>query len=126
MEEANAYLEKEFLPDWEKRFTVAPANPADAHRRLGREHDLAAILSQVEARVVANDYTLRYQGKIYQIARADIRGGLRGATVRLEQRLDGTLAVKFPDRYLTVSVCEAPQRTQPKPVRTPEPVSKTS
>jgi len=126
LEEANAYLQREFLPDWEKRFTVAPANPTDAHRRLGKEHDLAAILSQVEGRVVTNDYTLRYQGKIYQIARAEIRGGLRGATVRVEQRLDGTLAVKFRDRYLAVSVCEAPQRTPPEPVCTSQPVSKTS
>jgi len=108
--QANAYLEREFLPAWEGRFTVVPANPTDAHRPLGRGHDLAAILSVVEARVVTNDYTLRYQGKIYQIARADIRGGLRGAKVRVEKRLDGTVAVRFRERYLAVSVCTpAPQ-----------------
>jgi hypothetical protein len=90
------------------------ANPTDAHRPLGRQHDLAAILSVVEERVVTNDYTLRYQGKIYQIARGDIRGGLRGAKVRVEKRLDGTVAVRFRGRYLAVSVCAPPQ---PKPLR---------
>lgn len=125
-EQANAYLEQEFLPEWEGRFTVQPANPTDAHRPLGRQHHLAAILSVVDERVVTNDYTLRYEGTIYQIARGDIRGGLRGARVRVEKRLDGTVAVRFGDRYLAVSVCEAPPRTQAKPVRTPEPVSKTS
>src|SRR5437899_2991413 len=59
-EEANAYLEQEYLPLWNRRFTPAPANATDAHRPLGREHDLAAILSHVESRVVANDYTIRY------------------------------------------------------------------
>ena len=113
--QANAYLEREFLPAWEGRFTVAPANPTDAHRRLGRAHDLAAILSVVEARVVTNDYTLRYQGKSYQIARADLGGGLRGAKVRVEKRLDGTVAVRFRGRYLAVSVCAPPP--PPKPVR---------
>ena len=112
--QANAYLEQEFLPAWEGRFTVAPANPTDAHRPLGRGHDLAAILSVVEERVVTNDYTLRYQGKIYQIARADLGGGLRGAKVRVEKRLDGTVAVRFRERYLAVSVCTPP--TPPKPV----------
>ena len=115
LEQANAYLEQEFLPAWEGRFTVAPANPTDAHRPLGREHDLAASLSVVEARVVTNDYTLRYQGKIYQIARADLGGGLRGAKVRVEKRLDGTVAVRFRERYLAVSVCAPPP--PPKPVR---------
>ena len=115
LEQANAYLQQEFLPGWEGRFTVEPANPTDAHRPLGRQHDLAAILSVVEERVVTNDYTLRYQGKIYQIARADIRGGLRGAQVRVEKRLDGSLAVRFRGRYLAVSVCAPPP--PPKPAR---------
>jgi DNA-binding Lrp family transcriptional regulator len=120
--QANAYLEQEFLPAWEGRFTVAPANPTDAHRPLGRPHDLAAILSGVEARVVTNDYTLRYQGKIYQIARADLGGGLRGAKVRVEKRLDGTVAVRFRERYLAVSVCTpAPQPLPRRPkVRAPK------
>jgi len=114
--QANAYLEQEFLPAWAGRFTVAPANPTDAHRPLGREHDLAAILSVVEERVVTNDYTLRYQGKSYQIARADLGGGLRGAKVRVEKRLDGSVAVKFRDRYLTVSECPAGKKPKAVPV----------
>ena len=104
---ANAYLEHVYLPLWNRRFTVAPANATDAHRPLGREHDLDAILSHVASRVVANDYTIRYDKKIYQIARADLRPGLRGATVRVEARGDRSVWVRFRDRYLTVSVCQA-------------------
>jgi len=115
-EEANAYLEQEYLPLWNRRFTQEPAQATDAHRPLNREHDLAAILSQVESRVVANDYTLRYDKKLYQIARAEIRPGLRGARVRVEKRRDGQLWVRFRDRYLTVSACEArPQPAAPRP-----------
>src|SRR5206468_2686722 len=91
VEPANQYLDRVFLPLWERRFTVEPANPSDAHRRLGPEHDLAAILSHVEARVVAADYTIRWSRQVHQIARADIRPGLRGARVRTEKRLDGSL-----------------------------------
>jgi hypothetical protein len=125
--QANAYLEQEFLPAWEGRFTVAPANPTDAHRPLGREHNLAAILSVVEARVVTNDYTLRYQGKSYQIARADVGGGLRGAKVQVEKRLDGAVAVRFRGRYLTVSVCGPPSPPPPARPRvgTPQKASPT-
>jgi hypothetical protein len=117
LREANRYLEQEYLPRWNRRFTVAPANPTEAHRPLGKEHDLAAILSHVESRVVANDYTLRYHKKIYQIVRADIRPGLRGATVRMEERLDQNVWVRFRDRYLTVSVCAPLARPQSPPAR---------
>ncbi len=113
LKEANAYLEQEYLPLWNRRFTVEAENATDAHRALRAEHDLAAILSHVEERVVANDYTIRYNTRIYQIARADIRPGLRGGTVRVEERRDQTVWVRFRDRYLEVSRCEpVPQRTR--------------
>ena len=88
IEAANAYLEEEFLPWWNKTLTVQPATAEDAHRPLGKEHDLAATLSHVEQRQVTNDYTIRWDGKFYQIDRRDIRTGMRKAMVRVEQRLD--------------------------------------
>jgi DNA-binding Lrp family transcriptional regulator len=116
---ANRYLEQEYLPLWNRRFTVEPANATDAHRPRRGEHDLAAILSHVEERVVANDYTIRYDKKIYQIARADLRPGLRGATVRVEAHWDRSVWVRFRDRYLTVKGCEPLARPQPPPAREP-------
>jgi len=121
LEEANRYLELEYLPQWSSQFTVEPENPTDAHRPLGAEHDLAAILSHVEDRVVANNYTIRYNNKQYQITRADIRPGLRGATVRVEERGDHSVWVRFRDRYLTVTLCDLAQggtkTTAPAPAR---------
>jgi hypothetical protein len=107
LEEANAYLEGEFLAEWEDHFAVQARNPTEAHRWLSGEHDLAAILSQVQTRVVTNDYTLRFEGQSYRIARQGIRAGLRGSRVRVEKRLDGTVAVKFRNHYLPVAGCEA-------------------
>jgi hypothetical protein len=87
---------------------VVPANAADAHRPLGKEHDLAAILSHVEERQVGNDYTVRYQGKVYQIDRREVRTGLRGLKPRVEWRLDGSIAMRFAERYLRTRLCEQP------------------
>ena len=128
LEEANTYLEREYLPLWNRSFTVVAANPTDAHRPLGAEHELAAILSQVEERVVTPDYTIRYQGKIYQIARGDIRAGLRGGRVRVEQRLDGSLAVKFREHYVSTAECQPRPKTPPppKPVSSKKPRSKAA
>jgi transposase len=107
LEEANAYLEGEFLGEWEDHFAVEPRNSTEAHRGLGGEQDLAAILSQVERRVVTSDYTLRFEGQSYRIARQEITAGLRGSRVRVEKRLDGTVAVEFRDHYLPLERCEA-------------------
>jgi hypothetical protein len=118
LKEANRYLEKEFLPWWNQHLVTAPANPVDAHRPLGPEHDLAAALSHVETRQVHNDYTIQLDGTLYQIERDGVCAGLRGAVVRAERRLDGSLAVRFRERYLPVRVC-AVRRSHSQPTPTP-------
>jgi DNA-binding Lrp family transcriptional regulator len=113
IEQANAYLDNEFLPWWNQTLTVVPAVADNAHRPLGKEHSLAASLSHVETRRVANDYTIRFESKLYQIQRSDIRAGLRGGQVRVEKRLDGRLAVRFRDYYLAVAECSPRPKAAP-------------
>lgn len=115
---ANQYLSEEFLPWW-NHLVVSPANPADAHRPLDAAHNLSAILSVVDTRQVASDYTVRFQGRIYQIARADIRTGLRGGVVRVEVRMDGSIQMRFQDKYLSVEECQPQPKAQPLPRKPP-------
>jgi hypothetical protein len=89
LEQANAYLEQEFLPWWNQTLTVEPDNDCDAHRPLTQEHNLAAILSQVEERQISNGYTVPYGGQTYQIPPNQVRTGgnarfqtARGGTAR--------------------------------------------
>lgn len=110
--EANQYLQNEFLPWWNETLVVEPATPEDAHRKLSKRYDLAASLSQVETRQVKPDYTIQIDRCRYQIERKSVCAGLRGAHVRVEKRLDGSIAVRFQDRYLPVTLCvEAPKKT---------------
>jgi hypothetical protein len=116
IEEANQYLTNDYLAWWERELTVEPANPDDAHRPLDKSHNLAASLSHVEPRQVRNDYTLRWNGKLYQIERQAVTSGLRRANVRVEQRLDGSLVVRHGERYLPVEECvvaDKPQAARP-------------
>ena len=96
---ANAYLEAEYEPMLNARFTVPPASSVDAHRPA-KGYDLAAILSIQTVRTVANDYTVRHGGHRYQIERRSIAGGLRRSKVIVEERLDGSLRLRFRGRYL--------------------------
>ena len=108
LEEANAYLEQ-FLAWWNEQLTVVPAHADDAHRPLSKQHNLASILSHVETRQVSNGYLIRYGGQFYRIDSRDVRSRLRKATVRVEARLDGSIAVRFADRYLRVELCPQPE-----------------
>ena len=68
------------------------------------------------------DYTLRWDGKLYQIARQAIVSRLRGANVRVEQRLDGSLAVRHGEQYLPVEECiEAEKPPAAHPVKAAKP-----
>jgi hypothetical protein len=96
---ANAVLER-LLPAHNRRFSRAARQATDAHRPLAPGHDLAAILSRQEQRVVANDYTIRFRNRFYQLLKP-VYPGQRGGTVTVEVRLDESLAIRFRDRYLT-------------------------
>jgi hypothetical protein len=115
LEQANAYLEAKFIPWWDKTLAVTPASSDDAHRPLDKKHSLAASLSYVETRQVGNDYTIQFDNQTYQIACDDIRVGLRGAQVRVEVRLDASLAVRFRARYVAVSQCHPRPKASPAP-----------
>lgn len=123
IEAANAYLEAEFVPDWQQRFAVAPANMTDAHRAVTELHDLAASFSHIETRKVTNDYTIQFKGKRYQIALSSITVGMKGKNVRVELRLDGDIAVRFNGQYLGMAGAMSTVPAQPTPVAT-QPVRK--
>jgi hypothetical protein len=105
-EEANRYLERVFLPDWNRRFRQEPASAVDGHRPLGASHDLDSILGHVEKRRVANNYTVSWEGKTYQIAADAVRPGLRSSWVRVEGRLDGGVWARIGERLVQLRRCE--------------------
>jgi transposase len=97
-QQANDLLRRKLLPEFNRRFTVAAARRRNAHRDLGPEHCLAAILSVQAIRVVDNDYTIRFHNRCFQLLPPALPG-LRRGKVTLEQRLDGTLAIRFDKHY---------------------------
>jgi transposase len=117
IEAANQYLTNDYLVWWDRELTVEPTSADDAHRPLDKSHNLAASLSHVETRQVRPDYTLRWEGKLYQIERQAVTTGLRRANVRVEQRLDGTLAVRYGERYLPVAECAVADKPKAPPVK---------
>jgi transposase len=121
LEQANQYLEESYRVWWQRELTADPAHPDDAHRPLDKSHSLEASLSYVEMRQVRNDYTIPLDAELYQIERQAVVSGLRKASVRVEKRLDGSIAVRFGEQYLPVSQCTAVRKTDAPPVKRSSP-----
>ena len=117
IEQANAVLDKTFLPWFNRRCAVKAASGNDAHRALDRAMPLAAILSIQEKRHVANDYTIRLENRVYQLL-PPVYPGLRGGRVIVERRLNGSLHIRFKDQYLkfrAVGSAALPGALPPRP-----------
>lgn len=99
MEEAGVVLEKVFLPWFNRRCTVKPASPNDAHRPLHPSMNLSSTLSIHDRRKVTNDYTIRLDNQIYQLLPPALPG-LRGGWVTAERHLDGSMHLRFKGRTL--------------------------
>jgi len=120
-EAANAFLEKEYWPEWNVRFARPVQDFPNHHRSLTALLDLAAILCHVEQRVIGNDYTFSFAGRRYQIARQDAQTGMRHQRLRVELRLSGELKARYQGRYVNTAECvarvTAPSPAVRKPVR---------
>jgi hypothetical protein len=100
LEQANAWIESDFLSFWLRELTVAFPAPKDAHRPLEESHDLASILSHVRTSRIRPDLTLRIDRRVYEICEPALGSSLAGTAVRVETRLCGVIAIRFQDRYL--------------------------
>jgi transposase len=99
MAAANQYLTTHFISAYNQRFAV-PAPEVGTAFVPWIGPSLAEILCVQEARVVANDNTVRYQGRSLQIPQAPHRFHYVQVTVRVHAYPDGTLAVFHGPRCL--------------------------
>jgi hypothetical protein len=116
MQEANQFLEEEYWPEWNERFARPLQGVTDMHRALTPQIDLASALSHVEQRVISNDYTFSFAGRRYQLARQQVKVGMRGKSLRIELHLSGALRARFQGQYVELNECG---------IKAPTPAAKT-
>jgi hypothetical protein len=94
IEEANAFLE-EYLPIYNRRFSVSPHERDNLHRPLGRGVDLNAILCIKTERMLRNDFTVAHNRKLYQV-----EDKVNASKVVVEDRMDGSIHITHKNRAL--------------------------
>ena len=95
LETANLYLDDTFLPDLNRRFTVASRDRGDLHRPIPAGVQLKDVLCFEESRVVQNDWTVRWRHRDFQIARQHETLHLARGTITVRERLDGSVALLY-------------------------------
>jgi transposase InsO family protein len=90
--DANRYIRERFLPAFNAQFAVRPEDPAPAFiPYVGRP--IADILCVQEERIVGNDNTVRWHGRVLQIPPSSLRPHFVKAVVRVHAYSDGRLAL---------------------------------
>lgn len=97
--EANEFLNKTFIPKFNKQFAVIPKKENDLHQETDREN-LDKILSVQSERTVNNDYTVRFKSQYYQLTEIQPTTVLKKNKVSIEEHLNGEIKIALRAHYL--------------------------
>jgi len=96
---ANAYLDQTFIPDFNRRFTVTPAQAGTAFvPMIGINLEL--LCSVQHERTVYNDSTVRFESLRLQLPRDDQRAHYVRCPVLVHEFPEGTLGISYQGRLL--------------------------
>jgi transposase len=98
-EEANAVLAA-YLPRFNARFAIRPAQSASSYHRLPHRVDLDGACSFHYVRTVANDNTIRLEERRLQVPPGPQRRSYARCRVELQERLDGTLVAIYKGQVI--------------------------
>lgn len=100
IEAANQFVET-WLPRYNRRFAVQPAQAADLHRPSPTARELDRLLCLKTTRVVRRDWTVTHHGQLFQIETQ-----IHTHEVLVEDHLDGTMRITHrgqPLRYHAIT-----------------------
>jgi hypothetical protein len=99
LEGANGVL-RDFIPRFNRRFSVPAASPVPAWRPVPAGMDLGRVLAFRWRRAVGSDSCIRLEGALLQLPPGVGGRSLAGRRVEVELRLDGRLLVTADGRLL--------------------------
>ncbi len=107
--EANRVV-ADFLPRYNRRFAVAPAEPGSAYRKPDKDFSPDTVFCFKYERSVGADNVVRFGEHRLQIVPSNGRPSYTHARVEVQERLDGSLAVYYNGQCLATKAAppEAP------------------
>jgi hypothetical protein len=94
-EQANIYLQQEYLPEHNERFRRAAAEVEDYHRRAPSATQLREVFRLESERIIGNDWVVRYDNRLFQVqAQSRKYAPAQGQVVVCEWQ-DGTVEIAY-------------------------------
>jgi transposase len=106
--QANVYLERDYLPEHNRRFARVAAKSENYHRRAPRVSELDRIFRLERERRISEDWVVRYENRFFQL---ESRGyaPAEGQVMVCEGR-HGRIAIEYRGRALPCREIPAPTR----------------
>lgn len=102
IKEANEFLEKEFIPNFNKKFAIKPFKKDDLHKELqeNEKETLDNIFSIKEQRKVKNDYVVQYKNRYFQLEEIQKTTIFKKDSITIEEHLDKKILIQKNNKYL--------------------------
>src|SRR5208283_2155955 len=94
----NAYLEKHYLAEHNRRYAHAALAPADYHRRRPTARQLDEVFWLEEERVVSEDWVVRYNNRLLQLERQSRHWAPARSRVLVRENQTGEIAIHYRGR----------------------------
>jgi len=112
VQEGNAFL-KQYLPVYNRRFSVRPQERSNLHRPLPLGMNLDSILCIKTERALRNDFTVAHNSKLYQI-----EDRTHASRVMVHEQIDGSIKILYRGQALRFGeITKRPRRQGKAPVR---------
>lgn len=107
-EQANAWL-PQFMDSFNRRFSVKPNEPKDAHvAYTGKSETLARILSKHDVKTLSKNLSFQINNRLIQVQIEGSGMGMRHAKVDVYRHQDGGLEVIWKNHKLSYTTHEKP------------------
>jgi transposase len=122
-EHANVYLEREYLPEHNRRFARVAAKAEDYHRRAPRAAELDRIFRLESERTISEDWVVRCDNRFFQIEQGRHYAPAQSKVLVCEGR-HGSVSIEYRGRALRWQEIAAPAR--PSVAESAERITKSS
>jgi transposase len=115
-EAANDYLEKQYLPDHNRRFARVAAKPEDYHGRKPTGRELRQIFRLENERAISNDWVIRHEGRSLQLQPGRRRYGPTKSKALVCEWEDGATEVYYRGERIAFIELQEPARKFSSPL----------
>jgi len=102
IEQTNLFLQREFIPWYNRRFAVEARGKANLHQALTKKEEqrLNHIFTRQKERTVQNDFTVSYQNQWYQLVKGQPVTICKQDKVTVEENQAGQIQIRLRGKYL--------------------------